>query len=229
MNRRQFFDQHAARYDGCPDERFAAFIASRVLPLITLKKNHPVLDIGCGTGTLLPRLRALAGPRSSVTGVDFSARMLDRARAAHGTSFRLVRASAHDLPFPTAAFNTVVSVNAFSHFPDKPAALAEMRRVLADGGHLNIAHTGSRRAVNARHRRIGPPVANDTIPDDAALLAMLHKAGFARATILDGKDIHFIHARAPRSHEAPRPSSRTKRRVPCARCCHCGGCAGGLL
>lgn len=229
MNRRQFFDQRAARWDGRPDTRFNTLLAARILPLFNLKINRPVLDVGCGAGALLPHLRALAGPRASITGVDFSAGMLQRARAIYGTSFRLVRAAAHDMPFPTATFHAVVSLNAFSHFPDKPAALAEMRRVLADGGKLIIAHTDSRRAVNARHRKIGGPIATDTIPEDDMLLDMLRKAGYIRAKILDGKDIHFVEAFKPRDSETAPAVRKTARRVACAQCCRCGGCAGVLL
>lgn len=229
MNRRQFFDQRAARWDGRPDRRFDTLLAARVLPLFNLKKNRPVLDVGCGTGVLLPHLRALAGPRSSITGVDFSGGMLRRAREIHGSSFRFVRATAHDMPFQTAAFHTVVSLNAFSHFPDKPAALTEMRRVLADGGKLIIAHTDSRRAVNARHKKIGGPIAGDSIPPDDALRAILRKAGFVRVKLLDAADIHVVEAFKPRVSETAPVVRTSARRVACAQCCRCGGCAGVLL
>jgi SAM-dependent methyltransferase len=90
------------------------------------------LDVCCGTGAGLRVLRPLC--RGPVTGVDFSAGMLARARGAHPEA-RLVRADARALPF-AAAFDLVVSFGALGHFlpAERPALFAGVHRALRPGG-----------------------------------------------------------------------------------------------
>jgi len=90
------------------------------------------LDVCCGTGAGLRVLRPLC--RRPVTGVDFSAGMLARARGAHPEA-RLVRADARALPF-AAAFDLVVSFGALGHFlpAERPALFAGVHRALRPGG-----------------------------------------------------------------------------------------------
>jgi SAM-dependent methyltransferase len=90
------------------------------------------LDLCCGTGAGLRVLKSLCqGP---VTGVDFSAGMLARARGAHpGAGW--VRADARALPF-AAAFDLAVSFGALGHFlpAERPALFAGVYRALRPGG-----------------------------------------------------------------------------------------------
>jgi SAM-dependent methyltransferase len=90
------------------------------------------LDVCCGTGAGLRVLQALC--RGEVTGVDFSAGMLARARGANPEA-RLVRADARALPF-TAAFDLSVSFGALGHFlpAERPALFAGVHRALRPAG-----------------------------------------------------------------------------------------------
>jgi ubiquinone/menaquinone biosynthesis C-methylase UbiE len=94
------------------------------------------LDLCCGTGA---GVEALAGVcRRSVTGVDFSAGMLEvaRRRAGHaGPRTAWVRADARALPF-RQAFDLVVSFGAFGHFLPRelPGLFAGVHAVLRPGG-----------------------------------------------------------------------------------------------
>ncbi|MGW4444768.1 class I SAM-dependent methyltransferase [Streptomyces sp. NPDC004682] len=98
------------------------------------------LDLCCGTGAGLDVLTGLC--RRSVTGVDFSAGMLDvaRERAVAGSgkpSVAWVRADARALPF-TAAFDLVVSFGAFGHFlpAELPGLFQQVHNSLRPGGQF---------------------------------------------------------------------------------------------
>jgi ubiquinone/menaquinone biosynthesis C-methylase UbiE len=90
------------------------------------------LDVCCGTGAGLRVLRSVC--RGQVTGVDFSAGMLARARSADPDA-RWVRADARALPF-AGAFDLAVGFGALGHFlpAERPALFAGVHRALRPGG-----------------------------------------------------------------------------------------------
>jgi ubiquinone/menaquinone biosynthesis C-methylase UbiE len=101
-----------------------------------------VLEIGIGSGLNL-RLYRRAVDR--VCGIDPSPELLDRARkciADARVPVSLVRASAEQLPFSEAAFDTLVMTWTLCSIPKPSAALAEMRRVLKPGGRLLFIEHG---------------------------------------------------------------------------------------
>jgi SAM-dependent methyltransferase len=92
-----------------------------------------VLDFGCGTGRMMRELAPLA---RSVTGVDISEAMVERARA-YGEA---VTYDGRDIPFADGSFDAVVSAFVLQMYRDKPegfvALLAEIRRVLTPEGRV---------------------------------------------------------------------------------------------
>src|SRR4051812_7941042 len=92
-----------------------------------------ILEVGCGTGRNLPRYENAAG----VVGLEPSAEALAKART-RASGARLVQGSAHELPFSSGRFDTVISSLIFCSVPDPARGLAEIRRVLAPGGTLRM-------------------------------------------------------------------------------------------
>jgi ubiquinone/menaquinone biosynthesis C-methylase UbiE len=97
-----------------------------VLPLIPA---GPVLEIGCGTGQLLPELQRKSG---YAVGIDLSESMLAAARRRFSGS-GLVRASGSQLPFGNQAFQAVVTTFPAGYIAGDDT-LAEIARVLRPGG-----------------------------------------------------------------------------------------------
>lgn len=100
--------------------------------------GRAVLDLGCGTGR---HALWLAAEGAAVTGVDFSAGMLEEARGKPGADRVLF--VVHDLhqrlPFEDAAFDLVVSGLVLEHLRDPGAFFAEVRRVLRAGGRAVVS------------------------------------------------------------------------------------------
>jgi demethylmenaquinone methyltransferase/2-methoxy-6-polyprenyl-1,4-benzoquinol methylase len=93
-----------------------------------------VLDACCGTGDL-----AVAGARAGgrVTGLDFSERMLERARR-KAPALEWVQGDLLALPFPDGSFDAATVGFGIRNVEDVGAALRELRRVLRPGGRLGV-------------------------------------------------------------------------------------------
>jgi len=92
------------------------------------------LEIGSGEGFLLQRVPS---PQKYATDLSFKA--IKSARERVDADFSI--AIAERLPFPSSAFNMVVTVGVMEHFLDSKEALREIRRVLKSGGYyVNLIH-----------------------------------------------------------------------------------------
>lgn len=116
----------------------------RVLEEVHLTAGERLLDIGCGTGTLL--LEAVRKtPGAHLTGIDPDPQILSLAqRKLQAYQIELVQASAEQLPFPPMSFDVVVSTLVFHHLPMeiKRHAIAEVARVLTAEGLFLLADVG---------------------------------------------------------------------------------------
>jgi SAM-dependent methyltransferase len=119
-------------YDRCLGPALFAPYAARVAAMAAALGPSRVLEIAAGTGLLTAELvRAL--PAASITATDLNPAMVAWA-AEHVSGPVWSTADAQNLEFPDASFDLVVCQFGVMFFPDKPAAFAEARRVLAPGG-----------------------------------------------------------------------------------------------
>jgi len=108
-----------------------------------LDAGATVLDMGCGAGTDLLLAAMHVGSTGRAIGVDMTESMAARARAGAAAAglpnvdVRLGDATA--LPVSDGSIDVLISNGVFNLVPDKERALAEMFRVVAPGGRLQIA------------------------------------------------------------------------------------------
>src|SRR3989344_6739109 len=106
----------------------------KIVNLLDLKKGERLLDLGCGTGSLLIVTKN-RHPNIEMIGVDVDEKVLEIAENKFkktGLNIKLVKSSANKLPFPDNSFDAVVSTLVFHHLPIdiKKQALKEIHRVL---------------------------------------------------------------------------------------------------
>ncbi len=121
-----------------------------------------VLEVGVGTGLALPHY----GPDLSVTGIDFSEEMLEKAREkvrARGLRqiVDLRQMDARALDFPDNHFDIVTAMHVLSVVPEPEKVMTEIARVCKPGGQVVIAnHFARDRGVLAMLERLTAPLEN---------------------------------------------------------------------
>lgn len=132
LNRHADYDQIARTYDQRYERSQYAGVEQALRAFVGSQPGLAILEVGCGTGHWL---EALQERGRQCVGLDYSAGMLAKAqKRVQGTA--LIRGDAEHLPLPANSFDRVFCINALHHFPDKPAFLAEARRLLRPGGKL---------------------------------------------------------------------------------------------
>ena len=107
----------------------------RLAAAAAVRPGDRVLDAACGTGDLA--IADLKAGASQVTGLDFSERMLERARR-KSSRIEWLRGDMLALPFADATFDAATVGFGVRNVEDLPLGLRELRRVLRPGGRLAI-------------------------------------------------------------------------------------------
>lgn len=120
-------------------------VSGDLLRAANLQPGERVLDVACGTGLIARLAAAHVGPTGSVTGIDIAPDMIDVAKATPspaGPPIEWHESDATALPAPNDSYDVVLCQMGLMFMEDRPAALAEMRRVLAPGGRLVVNTPG---------------------------------------------------------------------------------------
>ncbi len=108
-----------------------------------IRKGDVVLDVGSGSGTDALIAATLVGPEGKVLGLDMTTAMRERlaenARLMGVDQVTPLDGTAEEIPLPDASVDVVTTNGVLNLVPDKPAAVAEIHRVLRPGGWLQLA------------------------------------------------------------------------------------------
>ena len=194
MQLQEYFDQLAPTWDKeLTGERLKCL--SNIVKELGIEPGNYVLDLGSGTGVLLPFLVAELSDEGKIVALDFSAEMLCQAKA---KSFQPIvgfaQADVLAIPLADSSVDLAMCNSAFPHFNDKSRALEEITRVLRNNGRLVICHTMSRKMINQLHQSIGGAVANDLLPDEFQLKRLIKQAGLKVTHFEDGPERYLVIA-----------------------------------
>jgi len=189
LKQRRTFDQAVDFFDQpLPHE-----IVGRLREIVAAAELQPgqvVLDVGSGTGALIPLLEAFRPAR--IIACDLSPKMLARLAERHPQVERHL-ADVADLDLPPASLDAAFMNAMFSNVADKPAALRNLARMLKPGGRLVVSHPEGRDFIHKLQRHLDFRL--DPLPDEAEWRALLATFPFEPAYFLDDPSQYIAVAR----------------------------------
>ncbi len=194
-NHREFFNHYAENWEETSEERKAL---KNIFSSLKLDLAGNILDVGCGTGILVPVVAETSANKHYLIELDMAKEMLRQNRrrwSSPAGKIAYLNADVHSLPFPDGRINTLLCFAAFPHFQDKPAVIREFYRVLPSGGILLILHLMSSQKLNEFHRDVGSVVGNDRLPPVDVLSDELARSGFKILHQEERDDLYLIYAR----------------------------------
>jgi ubiquinone/menaquinone biosynthesis C-methylase UbiE len=193
--RRPYFNDLAAEWDhlhGPPDA------TGKIRDFVRRSRADGalrILDVGCGTGILLPDLRDFYSDATCLVEFDLAEHMLKVNAAKYPEdNISHICADAENLPFAHSCFDLVLCFGVFPHFENKSAAMAQMFQALRTGGVLCIGHLMGSRELNAFHSKLQGPVSRDVLPAVDVLVEMIRKADFREISAEEKSDWYFVRA-----------------------------------
>jgi len=200
MSKRQgLFNQAAKNWDKEYDNPKLQAFMTQFVPSFGLLAGQNVLDVGTGTGILIPFLHQAVGSKGYITAVDYAPNMVDICKTKYASlqNVSVIVANAENLQFPDASFDAVTCFGVFPHLENKKVALKQFHRVLKPKGRLIIAHALSSAEVKKHHQSAPQAVANDALPAETEMRKLLLRARFTAIQIVDKQGSYLCTSTKP--------------------------------
>lgn len=187
----QLTKEAALKYDSFSVPAMFAPLARATMDQIDLPLGADVIDIACGTGALTREIATRLSGKGRVVGTDLNETMVEVARKNQPDSnhkVEWVTADACNIPFDDNGFDVAFIQQGLQFFPNKPAALREVRRLLRPDGQLILTCWRAISPFNgalaeALRRHIGEDAATKarapfSFRDGNVITGLLQDAGF---------------------------------------------------
>lgn len=169
-------------------------VLEKLMELAQLPAGANVLDVGSGTGVLLPYLHSAVGAQGKITAVDFSEKMLAKAQEKFATlgNIEFCVGDVLELKLPPSTYDAVICLNFFPHLHTrKEEFIGKMQGVLKTGGFLIIMHDISRAKVNSIHRD-SEVVTEHRLPEARLVGEMLRLCGYQNIHAYEDETMYFV-------------------------------------
>ena len=188
---REFFNERAGVWDEVTVHNLEK--VQYIAELLGIRSDDRILDIGTGTGIMIPFYERYLVD-GSVVAVDYSEKMIEVARSkypekGHPMISYLV-SDVYELKYDEE-FDLVVCYSCFPHFVNQPLAIKRLSRALRKGGRLAIAHSDSAEKINGIHMDGGVEIENDFLPS-MELLKQVMRQGGLKVTFERDDENYFI-------------------------------------
>ena len=188
----EFFNSCADNWDNIRQTNTA--ILEKLMSLADIPANATILDVGSGTGVLIPYLHAQVGACGKITAVDFSENMLAKAqdKFCNLNNVNFLVGDILEMELPQSFYDVVICLNFFPHLHTrKEDFLRKMNGALKNGGYLIVMHDISRATVNNIHRE-SEVVAEHRLPEAKVVGKMFEACGYQKIHAYEDATLYFV-------------------------------------
>ncbi|WP_113673382.1 class I SAM-dependent methyltransferase [Vallitalea guaymasensis] len=164
-----------------------------ILDLVDIQAGSRILDVGTGTGILIPSLYKRVTGSGKIKAVDMAEKMIEVARKKN--SFENVVFECKDIlkkDNDEEYYDYIICYSMFPHFHCKEEAVEKLSRKLKSGGKLTICHSQSREAINKLHKRVDDTVKEDNLPEMEKLEQYFSESGLEVVEQVDNEDMFVV-------------------------------------
>ncbi len=197
--RKQFFNDSAATWldtfyknpeSGQHDLHQKAL--DRFFSLIPLKPGDSVLDVGCGSGVLVPFVLKRITETGILYELDFAERMIEANKSLHKDgNIRFVVADAAEAPLEDASCDSIICFASFPHFHDKEKSMLALSRILKRDGTFVVAHLDSSEGIKKHHESCHA-VMHDHLPGKSEMYDLFQRAALSISLFIDEPGFYCI-------------------------------------
>ena len=188
---KEFFNQKAEVWDEMADHNSDKI--SQVVRELPDFDNPEILDVGSGTGVMVPFLKERYGQEASITVIDFAENMIQVSKRKH-RDYKNITYIIDDIfnyNFKQK-YDLIICYSVFPHFKDKKEILTRLKSLLKSNGHLLIFHSQSRQAINNMHRKAGQEVKDDNLPAAERVVEIGVEMGFSPVRTVDSDQLYVV-------------------------------------
>jgi demethylmenaquinone methyltransferase/2-methoxy-6-polyprenyl-1,4-benzoquinol methylase len=188
-NHQIFFNNAAKNWDKKYYNPELKIFLKQFVKKFGLDNCENILDVGTGTGILIPFLVEFLDPKGQITAIDYAKSMVNIWKNKYDkfSNVSITIADVDNLPFSEASFNAITCFGLFPHLENKKDSLQEFNRVLKSKGKLIISHALSRRELRNMHMNTNSVVTNDVLPNKNEMCNLLNLTDFTQIQIIDKK------------------------------------------
>lgn len=187
---KDFFNELADRWD--EKETVSPEKYRRIIKEVHLEEKQTILDVGTGTGILIPYLLEVAG-NIQIFAIDYAERMIEKLRLKNfPDNVRAFVMDIHKTDFKDNFFDRIIVNSSYPHFKNKKTALKEIYRIMKPNGMGIICHPSGRKYVNNLHADTHPLIAQHIVENISELKMSIQLCGFKFLKGIDEENFFLV-------------------------------------
>ncbi|HNS32936.1 MAG TPA: class I SAM-dependent methyltransferase [bacterium] len=191
-NQKDFFNTRAESWDN-GRKMVSREDYCRIVIECGICSGQTVLDVGTGTGVIIPYILEKTGEKGTVFAIDYAEKMIERLiKKNFPSNVKALVMDIHKTDFKDSFFDGIVANACYPHFARKKTALKEIFRLLKKGGVFVISHPMGRNFINNLHRNAHGIVEKDIVPDIPQLRSLAESCGFRFIQGADEENFFFV-------------------------------------
>ncbi len=191
--RKTFFEDCAVSWDIICNHDEAKL--EEIFKVLSLKKGDRVLDVGTGTGILIPHILKRIGSEGKIVALDYAENMIRKAMEKFPQkeypNVNFVIENFFEIA-SKEPFDSIICYSCFPHLEDKKHFFQKSFNLLKWDGTLLIAHSSSRAEINEMHARKHGAVRYNFLHSLEEIKALGEQYGFAVLAKKNDEKIFYI-------------------------------------